>query len=423
LFALPPTQTSIQQANWVECQPLTSIFSNAPIEFDVTETGEDYLDISNVMLYVRAKVTTTAGADIDADSTAAPVNLLLHSVFTQVDVSLNGTLISSSTNTYPYRSMLETLLCYGKDAKKSQLTLELFYKDDAGRMDETVIEKAGGHRPNSGLQKRREFVARSREVYIIVRIHGDVFIQERYMLNEVGMRIKLVRSKDTFSLMGAVGSKINVTHASLFVRKVKLSPTVFLAHAKALNNSTAKYPIKRVVCKAFAIPQNYLYANYEKVFSGQLPTRIVVGLVDSRAFTGDRNVNPFNFQYFNLSEISLYLDGQQQHALKPIQPNIGNGLYVRAYKTLFAGTCKLNYDESNHISRKDFAEGYVLYAYDLTADLAEADHFNLVKHGSVRLPLKFSAALEQTVSVIAYAEFDNVIEIDRDGNLLIDLGV
>jgi len=46
--------------------------------------------------------------------------------------------------------MLETLLSYGEDAKKSQLTLELFYKDDAGRMDETIIEESGGQLPNSG---------------------------------------------------------------------------------------------------------------------------------------------------------------------------------------------------------------------------------------------------------------------------------
>jgi len=67
LSALLPTQTSIQQANWVEYQPLTSILGNAPIEFDVTRTGEDYLDMSNVMLYVRARVTTNAGGDIGAD--------------------------------------------------------------------------------------------------------------------------------------------------------------------------------------------------------------------------------------------------------------------------------------------------------------------------------------------------------------------
>jgi len=39
------------------------------------------------------------------------------------------------------------------------------------------------------------------------------------MLNEVGMKIKLVKSKDNFCLMGEAGAKLQVTHASLFVRK------------------------------------------------------------------------------------------------------------------------------------------------------------------------------------------------------------
>ena len=284
LLSVPPTQASVQQAGWVEYQPLTSILGNEPIEFDVIDSGEDYMDVANVLLYVRAKITQNNNQNLAADSTSAPINLLLHSMFSQVDVTLNGTLISSSTYTYPYRSMLETLLRYGEDAKKSQLTSELFYKGEAGRMDETVIVADRGRHLNSGLLKRRAFVSESREFDMIGRIHGDMFLKERYLLNEVGMKIELVKSKDAFCLMGAAGTKLVVTHASLFVRKVKLSPSVFLGHAKALENSTAKYPIKRVVCKTFAIPQNYLDVNHEKLFSGQLLTCIVVALVDNRAF-------------------------------------------------------------------------------------------------------------------------------------------
>ena len=423
LFTVPPTQTSIQEASWVEYQPISSIQTRAPIEFDVTGTGEDYIDCANILLYVRAKIAKANGDPLTADSTAAPVNQLLHSMFAQVDISLNGTLISSSTNTYAYRAILETLLSYGEDAKKSQLTCELFYKDDAGRMDSTLTEATGGNEPNKGLQTRRTFVAESREFDMIGRIHGDIFFQERYMLNGVGMKLKLVRSKDAFCLMGATGAKLQITHASLFVRKVKLSPSVFLAHAKALENSTAKYPIKRAVCKAFAIPQNYRDVTYEKLVSGQLPTRLVVGLVDNTAFNGSRDHNPFNFQHYSLSEISVYLDGQQQHTLKPIQPNFEAKQYVRAYQSLFSGTCKVNRDEGNQISRDDFDKGYGLYAFDLTADLAEDDHFNLVRQGNLRLALKFAEALPNPVTVIAFAEFDNVIELDRDRNVLLDFGV
>jgi len=174
---------------------------------------------------------------------------------------------------------------------------------------------------------------------------------------------------------------------------------------------------------SFQIPENYLDASHEKLFSGQLPTRTVIGLVDNRAFNGSRDHNPFNFHHYNVSEISLYLDGQQQYALKPLQPNYNEGLYVRTYNGLFVGTNKINRDECNFITREDYKGGYALYAFDLTADLAETDHFNLVKHGSVRLALRFAEATPHTVSVIAYAEFDNLLEIDRDRNLLVDFGV
>jgi len=52
---------------------------------------------------------------------------------------------------------------------------------------------------------------------------------------------------------------------------------------------------------------------YEKVVSDQLPTRLVVGLVSNAAFNESRTLNPFNFKHYNLSEIAIYLDGQQKH--------------------------------------------------------------------------------------------------------------
>jgi len=200
-------------------------------------------------------------------------------------------------------------------------------------------------------------------------------------------------------------------------------PSVFLAHAKTLERGTAKYPIRRVMCKSFAIPQHYLDVNHEKLFSGQLPTRVVIGLVSNRAFNGHTESNPFNFQHFNLSEIALYLDGQQQHAIRPIQPNYEHGQYIRTYDSLFVGTGKLSRDEGLFITREDYANGYALYAFDLSADLGEDDHFSLVRQGNVRMAMKFAAALNTTVSVIAYAEFENVIEVDRDRNVVFDFGV
>ena len=55
------------------------------------------------------KITKQNGGVLDDDARVEPVNLFLHSLFSQVDMSPNGTQMTASTNTYPYRAMLETL--------------------------------------------------------------------------------------------------------------------------------------------------------------------------------------------------------------------------------------------------------------------------------------------------------------------------
>jgi hypothetical protein len=140
---------------------------------------------------------------------------------------------------------------------------------------------------------------------------------------------------------GATQFKVVVTFASLLIRKIKINPSVYLAHAKTLESGTAKYPIRRVMCETFTVPTRYLDARHEKLFSGQLPTRLIVGLVDNRAYNGNRDKNPFNFHYYSLSEIAVYLDGQL-HGLKSLKLNFGSGRYVAAYSSLFGGTNTIN---------------------------------------------------------------------------------
>jgi len=264
LFSVPPTQTSVENGNWIEYHPLTSVGDDSPIEFEINGNGEDYIDLANSMLYGPAKITRMNGNNITNDTPAGPMNLFLQSLFSQVDISLNGTQVTTSTNTYPYRAMIETLLSYGDDAKNSQLTSALYYLDQPDRMN--VVDFAEAAR-NSGLYKRSRFTAASHVVDMVGRIHADMFFQERYLVNEVHVMIKLVRSRNSFCLLSADEFKVKMENAIMFVRKVKLSPSVFLAHTKALENATAKYPIRRAVCKTFTIPHGFRDASHEKLYS------------------------------------------------------------------------------------------------------------------------------------------------------------
>ena len=106
---------------------------------------------------------------------------------------------------------------------------------------------------------------------------------------------------DSFCLRSGkanVSYKVKIISAVLLVRKVQLNPSIFLAHVKALDSGLAKYPIRRVVCKTYTIPAGNLDGNHEKLFTGQLPTRLVIGCVDNDAFNGIYTKNPYKFKNF-----------------------------------------------------------------------------------------------------------------------------
>ena len=54
---------------------------------------------------------------------------------------------------------------------------------------------------NLGLVERGRYLAESRVVDMMGRLHIDLFLQDRFFLNGVDVKIRLVRSKDAFSLM------------------------------------------------------------------------------------------------------------------------------------------------------------------------------------------------------------------------------
>ncbi|XP_029666264.1 uncharacterized protein F54H12.2-like [Formica exsecta] len=307
----------------------------------------------------------TAGAS--AVATIGPVNHLLHSMFNQIDVYFNQKLVSPN-NAYAYRAYIEALLNYSSPAKTSHLTSCLWDADTPGQMDEPVESKS----PNSALKRRARYIYGGRALDLVGHLHCEVFNQDKFLINGVEVRLRLVRSKDSFCLMDSNGSssKIHILDASLLVRRAKINAELLLAHARMLSKVTAKYPLTRVEVKTFTI------------HSG------VMG--ESRPL---------------------------QPVFSPEEP-----LYVEAYQTLFAGTGIHFLNEGNSISRDDYSKGYTLFAFDLTPDLSAnyAGHWNLVRHGSLRLEVRFEKALTETVNCIIYAEFDNVMEIDSSRQVIVD---
>lgn len=458
LFKPPSTQTSLEKSTWVEILPTSAITENGPLEYHVSGSGNDYLDLMNVHLYIRGKIVNSDGSDITQanEMNVAPCNNLLHSMFSQVETSLNGHIVGYSHAYYPYRAIIETLTNYGTDACKSHLQSALFYKDTAGSMDERDPRKANLFElvqgfdlepsqyvkdednegvvqhleqfGNNGLHRRWLITRRSQYFEMKGLIHGDIFQQERLLLNGVDLGIKLIRQKPQFYLMSQTTTpdyRLELEKASIFIRKVTVGDHVFLAQQQALLRSNAIYPLSYVALRSYSIPQGNENGPPDNIFLGQIPTHMIIAFVDTDARNGSYEKNPYNFKNMNVQHFVARVCGEQIPA-KPITLHYETGdnrnggrEYLRAYQQLFLGTDRMFGDQGIIISRQDFPRGYALYAFDLRADMGCRGHYSLKRTGAVQLDITFREALPRTIDMLVYARFDSYLEITASREVVV----
>ncbi|XP_030410029.1 uncharacterized protein F54H12.2-like [Gopherus evgoodei] len=363
LFQIAPTQTSIEKSIYIGVPPLSAVTESAPIDFFIAGNGIDYMDLNNMLLYLCCKIVKGDGTELAVDAEVGLVNYPVASIFSQLDVTLGDRLVSQSNNCSPYRAFIESVLNYSDDTFTTQFSAGLFYKDTAGQHEETDLN--GG---NLGFVEYAKLTAKSRTVELLGHLHSDLFFQEKLLLNGVDVKIKLTCSKDAFCLMGsaAEGFKLRIVSVSLFVKKVRVAPGGRLGHVVALLAANAKYPVDHVGMKVFSI------------FAGsRVPT-------------------------------------------KPLQLDFEAGRCMRKYMNLVQTAGKHMKDRSLLIDHEEFAQGYTLFAFDLSPNQECADHYSLIKTGNLRAEIRFGKALMVTVNMIVYGVFDNVIEINQKRNVLFD---
>ena len=87
-------------------------------------------------MYVKLRVKHEDGTKFLAGEEVATVKVFLQSLFSQIDVGIQGKGLSSTSGYYPYKAYLQTLLKYGSDAKNSYLSTQLWMKDTTSHFDD-----------------------------------------------------------------------------------------------------------------------------------------------------------------------------------------------------------------------------------------------------------------------------------------------
>jgi len=305
-FAEYPTDARFLQCTFQKFSPTSSI-DGKTIDFNL-----DRYDAANVYLiqetYVEVNVSIIKGVNDlpSTDKTVGTVNNLLHSLFESVRIIVNDAHISIAPGNYPYKAYIANCLTYPPSVKTSQLICQGWVTDTAPHMGPTIA--------NSGFEARSLMFRtnydstkpyRKEGVTLFGRLMHDLVTCETGLPPNTKVKIQLDRSSDEFVIMSAEDDpekyKIKILNIALYIPVAQLSASVFNEISSILTRKILPKVItihyRRIEVRPTAVPKNKVNFYSDSIFNdSDLPCRIVICFVDSKAHNGTYHTNPFDFQ-------------------------------------------------------------------------------------------------------------------------------
>ena len=399
LFSRPPTEIGLEEVQEHEILPLTALQSNtSTIEFSITGAGDEYIDLSSLRLYLQVTVTDVENKAPEAGKVRL-IELWPQAMFRQVDLYMNGTLVSTSSNLYAFTAFVSTILGFPKDVKDHQIN---------------VLE----HLKGWDVEPKKN----SNEA--LIRLHLPLCQQPRFIPNGVSINLRLLRSNNAFVFANTDGTKeynISIDKCRLFVKKIKPSAALLLQHVEEIGKRNAAFPIETISTRFITLPKGLKDHDLNNVCQGQLPSEVYIGIVKSEDFSGISTTNPYKFAPHKLASISLQSNGKSIPEV-PLETDYEKGFFRRAYHTLLdtiQGPCADR--ESVGISAADYTSKLCFYGFSLSQSLSGPNESVPRREtGYLNAKLRFSEALKDNLNAIFFLVYQNTVEIDSARNVYCD---
>ena len=420
LFSLPPNQVAILKQYYEDVRPISQYHGLNPLSFELNLQGDVYTDLSRCKLYLKVRVLKPDGSKLGSDDPVSPVNLLFHALFSEIDVRMNGSLVHSA-GMYPYIAYFHCLLYEKESGRKSSLTEQLYYPDNAGFFDET--NPNGG---NFGLYTRHQFAKSSKVIEMAGPLLSDCLMLNRFLINGVKLGITLKRTSPKFCLMSSGGVEtaaenyqVVIEDAFLRMYRLKVNPAILVAHSKLLKTMTAKYPFTKRSIKCCNVPPNQTVFHWDHITESPLPNFVIVAFCSNEGVVGSYGHSPWNFLNGYVRQISLHVNGVSVPA-DPIDVFYDNdGTEGERSLQVFDRFFDKLTGRFIDVDRRDVKKGYAIYIFNLDPDFSEGIQFPLLKSGEMSLNVRLGTPLTEGATCILYAERYGMMELDETRNVTI----
>lgn len=392
------------------------------LEFVVEGNAEHLIVPSKTYLKLELQLTGTSAASVGGKTVTAGakvgmVNNMIQSVFESVEVFVSNQATTKTDRNNGYNTFLQTICNHGEDALKTYFELSGFQKDTAGKMDS--IDGT-----NDGFTKRRAmFKGTENKVELIGKVFSPIFFQEKALPTQTSLRIILRQASKQFMMMHEDGDfDVKITDAVLMVQKVHLVTGLKQSYIDLLEEGHAiPYFLRTPSINHITIEEGSSQYMRDNLFLGKMPRRVIIGMVETDAYHGRKDRNPYNFKDFGLSEICLYKDGNA-YPRPLIKLDFAKEKCADAYHNFMTSLNAAYTRNVPHITMKEYMTGYTLFSYDLSPDQMGSTPPGgmLNMNSNIRLEMKFKQPTTKNITLLVYNEMDHLMEIHKDRQVTVD---
>ena len=449
IFSVPSTDYDLQGYRMVPYHKLSSSITS--MKFSVQQL-EDYVDLNRSYFVIDLRLSTSGQNGIVADANSASdakntkftyaVNNLAHTIFKQINVRFNGTLMTEQTDTYAYSAYLQTLLNYSQDDGETLLApqgwvnfLNVWPTLTSGADDISTL--VGSRRNESHLLKTLTVPFRGNNVVrLIMRPYLPVFHTGKIMVPGVEMNFELHFNSPDFYSWASLndGTKAYVrlreqdVDITLHLCRLSLNPDIYssLEGERKFRKEVVKYPVVRDQIRSFTFNGTTTVWQQDNLFLGKVPQRMIVGILDSTAFNGDKEKYPFAFQSKGVTSIRQFIEGEE-YPYVTLEFAGNNTLKDwEGYRRFLDAAGSVAKHREFMVKPGDWGhnKNCTLYMWNnVPSGDADGPKLNPKQTGNVRLEIKFRAALNANITILVWGEFESVIYIDHLGAVTYDNSV
>ena len=212
---------------------------------------------------------------------------------------------------------------------------------------------------------------------------------------------------------------------TLHLCRLSLNPDVYssLEGERKLRKQVVKYPVVRDQIRTFTFNGATTVWTQDNLFLNRVPQRMIVGILDSTAFNGDKEKYPFAFQSKGVTSVRQFINGEEYPYVTPeLTGNTALKDRMGYYRFLEAAGSVANHREFM-VKPGDWGhnQNCTLYMWNnVPGGDADGPKLNPKQTGNVRLEIKFRAALNANITILVWGEFESVIYIDHLGAVTYD---